>query len=230
MLSSQTGEPPLDRIERYPHQIDHAPYLCGSCGLMLFPWAPTGHQFSGICSQCDHLNDELQRQAIEAYNRRLLSIGGPQRALRLSDRQCTCPRKCEETDAEQQDTNYEDDLEADDDTDSHLAGRAVAAEQQMARKYGWQTNVVCKQNGENERSIFYKAPGHYAMACMHDSGIPEESSLANSDNTVGRIEAAMLDKVLEPWELEAVHLSTGRRYSSLSRTFPEARTMQLPTR
>lgn len=196
---------------------------------MLFPWAPTGDQYSGICSQCDHLNDEIQRQAIEACNRRMLSIGGPQRALRLSDRQCTCPCKCDEDNGEQNDTDYEADSEAEDDIDSHLSGAAVAAEQQMARTYGWKTNIISNQDSDNERNIFYEAPGHYTMACMHDIGVPQESSLANSENTVGQIEAEMLGKALEPWELEAVHLSTGRRYSSLSQPFPEARLMQLPT-
>jgi len=229
ILGIQTSEPPSRRTERYAYRTDDEPYPCGACGLMLFPWAPTGDQYSGICSECDHLNDEVQRQAIEALNRRLLSIGGPQRALRLGDRQCTCPCKCDENDGEQNDTNYEGDSEADDDIESHLTGPAVAAEQQMARTYGWRTNVIANQDEDNERSIFYESPGHYAMACMHDIGLPQESSLTNSENTVGRIEAELLGKVLEPWELEAVHLSTGRPYSSLSRTFPEARSMQLPT-
>lgn len=175
------------------------------------------------------MNDEIQRQAIEAYNRRLLSIGGPQRALRLGDRQCTCPCRCDEMNGEQNDSDYEYDSEAEDDLNSHLSGAAVAAEQQMARTYGWRTNVISNQDSDDERNMFYEAPGHYTMARTHNIAIPQESSLANSENTVGRVEAESLGKALEPWELEAVHQSTGRPYSSLLQPFPEARSMQLPT-
>lgn len=130
--------------------------------------------------------------------------------MRLNDRQWTCPYKCEGDEAGKNDTDYASDSKGDDEHDGQLTGRAVAGEQQLARTYGWKTNVIANQDEDDERRIFFEAPGHYAVACAHDVGVPQESSLVNSENTVGRLEAEMLLKKLEPWELEAAHVSSGR--------------------
>ncbi|KAK5104460.1 hypothetical protein LTS08_002349 [Lithohypha guttulata] len=129
---------------------------------------------------------------------------------------------------EMSDADYGPQEEEEDDTTTTLPGPAALGEPQFARRYGWRTNVVANEGQDGETNIFYEAPGHNMVAQMHDIELPAESSLANSENTIGRIEAALLRKPLEPWELEAVHESTGRSYEELRRMFPEARSMETP--
>jgi len=184
---------------------------------------------SGICPDCNHPNDKQESQYIEACNNQLLCTNsGVHHRTTLCDRRCTCPCKCSVEDGDEDDTEYEDSMEPEDDTQNSFKDRAVAAEQPMARTYGWRTNVTSNYEDGSERRIFFEAPGHHAVGHMHDTGIPQESSLTNSENTVGQTEVGKLREILEPWELEAVHLSTGLPYSYLSESFPEARHMQLP--
>ncbi|KAK5944741.1 hypothetical protein PMZ80_001941 [Knufia obscura] len=160
-----------------------------------------------------------------SYNRQLTELN----YARLGDMQCTCPCKCSGNESDSEDSDYEYSSESEDEIDNPLTGRATEAEQTMARKHGWKTNVISNEGQDQERRLFYEAPGHHAVGLKHDLGIPQESSLSNSENTVGTIEASRLDQCLEPWELEAVHHATGRPYAALARPFPEARYMQLPT-
>lgn len=225
--SSMEGVP-LRRSDRYISYSQLGQYSFDECGLDVLPWVPNGER-PGRCPCCNHFNDEALRQAIELYNRRLSELRRRGQPMPLVGKQCTCPCECSVNDGDQDDADYEDSSEPEDDLDNKLTGLAVLAEPTMAQKYGWKTNVISNLGQDTERRMFFEAPGHYAMGHTHDIGIPQESSLTNSENTVGRVEATALDKVLEPWELEAVHLSTGRSYSCLTASFPEANYMQLPT-
>ncbi|KAK5073554.1 hypothetical protein LTR64_007310 [Lithohypha guttulata] len=149
----------------------------------------------------------------------------------MGNRQPSSYHICESAPYEDEvnDADYEPyEEEEEDDTTTMLVGPAAAGEEHFARKYGWQTNVVSNQDQDDERNIYYEAPGHNFVARVHEVRLPAESSLPNSENTVDRIEAAQLRNPLEPWELEGVHESTGRSYEELRRMFPEARSMETP--
>lgn len=143
-------------------------------------------------------------------------------------RLCICPCECYE-DPDQSDADYEFVEEAEDEIEDRLTGLAILAEETLAGKYGWQTNIITDMDNDQERRIFYEAPGHYAVAQMHDTGLPAESSMANCENRIGHIEIRRLMENLEPWELEAAQKSTGLSYARLSKIFPETRRIQLPT-
>ncbi|KAJ9663488.1 hypothetical protein H2198_000753 [Neophaeococcomyces mojaviensis] len=130
---------------------------------------------------------------------------------------------------EKYDPDYEEDSEEepDDDIKTQFVGRAKAAEQPLARKYGWKTAGTIDPGKENERTLFFESPGHHAVAHMHDLGKPEESSLANANNIVTSIETNNLYKGLEPWEFEAVEQCSGKTRSELLQLFPEACHLQL---
>lgn len=101
-------------------------------------------------------------------------------------------------------------------------------EQIVASRYGFMTNAVLNEGTDEERQLFFEGPAHHAVAASHDIGIPAESSLVNSENIIGRVEVNRLRQGLEPWEAEAVHLSTGRSYDDLMDTFPEIEEHELP--
>lgn len=145
---------------------------------------------------------------------------------------CHCPCRCEPPLSDEMDTDYtasEEDAE-EDDTHECLRGRAAEGEQFFARKYGW---TVCattrtEQDSPDDKDYFLESLGHMAVSQMHDIGCPAESSMPNSENTIGEIEARFLRSPLEPWEVEAVHLLTGCDYENLTGTFREVAWMDIP--
>ena len=180
------------------------------------------------CPECNHYSNAEEIARIEELNKTLTCACCQEHPIPKTNRFCVCPCKCPNND-DPQDADYVFAEEADDNIVDSLTGKATSAEQQFARNYGWQTNVVASEDTDSERRMFYEAPGHHAVACMHDIGLPAESSLPNSENAIGRGSVDMLRKVLEPWELEAAQKTTGRTYDELCQTFPEGRRMQLPT-
>lgn len=211
---------PLRRSTRRTQTIRPARSSCEGCVLLQPLYFPNGNTRSPVCPECNHFQMERYRKHVETCNRQLIcSACTRPHVIPPAHRLCACPCECLNNDNHQEDTDYLYSFEAEDDISNQLTGPAVSAEEQLARKYGWRTNVIADEGEDHERRIFYEPPGHQAMGSMHDIGKPDESLYPSSENTVGRTEVNQLHAVLEPWELEAVHLSTGRSYDFLSRIF-----------
>lgn len=151
-----------------------------------------------------------------------------------SDIYCSCSCTCNSL--SDSDSDYESDNESDadyspledeqdDQIHEQLIGPAEAAEETLARKYGWQVCATSEPlqgsiiSDQIDRDYHFESPGHAAVAAMHDIGIPAESSLANSDNIITQSEAKSLERKLDPWELDVIHANTRVSHRDLARLF-----------
>lgn len=191
--------------------------LCDDCGLFQATWCSLDLT-PGRCPGCNRFNNDLDRLLVARNNNHAHQVG--------QMRKCVCPCQCPDTD-DLTDADYETDNESEDEPHDSLL-LTSAHEEQIARRFGRCTNVVLDADTAAERQLFLESAGHAALARLHDLGRPDESSLCNSDNVTGRSEVSNLERLLDPWDAEALHLSTGQTYFELIDTFPEIVYMQLP--
>lgn len=178
------------------------------------------------CVQCNRFRDLYYKGKALAKNEAGICICGTKHTQKDNKKFCLCSCECSDPD-ERGDPNYEEDSEElDDDVETKFLGLARAAEEPFARKYGFQTAGWIDRGKKSERPFFFESLTHRTVAHMHDIGIPEESSMANSDNIITNIEANILYKGLEPWEFEAVEQCSGKDRRELLRMFPEAHHFQ----
>lgn len=207
-----------DRVPRFPPREQ---YRCTKCEG--YYWEDYRHR----CSHCNRYRDLYAKAKAETQNEAGICVCGTKHTAKANRPYCLCSCECKDPD-ERGDPNYEEgsDDEPEDDIETEFAGRAKEAEEPFARKHGFRTAGWFDEGKKSQRPLFYESLGHRTVAHMHDIGIPEESSLANSDNIITSIEANNLFKGLEPWEFEAVQQCSGEDHKELLRKFPEAKHFQ----
>lgn len=203
---------PLRRSERLRRNAPVVEANCETCTGKIRYDTAAGTK----CATCFHFTDPMIIQYM-----RDLNLYWPERLV------CLCPCECADDLNDPNDGNFSDDqMDVDeDDLTTQLDDRTERA---ATARYGFFTNVVLNEDTDRERRVFVEGPAHYAAASSHDIGQPAESSLVNTENTIGRTEVTFLRTPLDPWEAEAIHRSTGLSYNELRRIFPEIATMQTP--